>query len=443
MNWRFYFCIFISCCCNFLFGYHLVALNNESFISSFTNVIALIVATTMFSVGGLVGAMVAGIKARRKVFFLFVSLFCGIGSICQISNILVLICIGRFFVGVGCGIGLSISPNYISEITPARYRGIATNATNFVTVVAICVSSVFGYVVDWVVTAGIPIIFSAIIFFGLFFIVESPKFLYYESSRALAIQTLSKIRCRTWNLNSEILSWEVASESTEEAMNTLDSSIDLKGNPSRNSTRSFRDMVNTYMHRRHLLLLCILHALQHLSGMNVVYYYSTFILRQVFPTQANLYSILLTVFNVFSSLPLFFIIEKIKRKTLLQINFLGAGLSQGLLCFSLINGQPYLALLSMLLILFFFNLGIGLLPFLLIPELFDLPTRGYASFLAVSVNWIFNIIVASTFVFFLMFLKEYVFLIFMVFMFIGVYISKFLPETRNLSPEQFRISLGY
>eukprot|EP00834_Sanchytrium_tribonematis_P007243 NODE_629_length_5211_cov_0.605243.p2 type:complete len:229 gc:universal NODE_629_length_5211_cov_0.605243:2420-1734(-) len=200
--------------------------------------------------------------------------------------------------------------------------------------------------------------------------------------------------------------------------------------------RSFRDLFTNNMYRKHLLLVCLLHALQQMSGMNVVYYYSTFIFREIFPTSANLYSVLLTVFNIFSSIPLFFIIEKYRRQTLLRVTFLGAGLSHILLCVSLIKGSPYVAVVSMLLVLFFFNCGIGLLPFLLIPELFDLPMVGYATFIAVSVNWLFNIAIAGSFLVLLMLCKEYTFLIFTVCMFFGAYIVKFLPETRNLSPEQ-------
>eukprot|EP00835_Amoeboradix_gromovi_P003318 NODE_214_length_14327_cov_0.392325.p7 type:complete len:240 gc:universal NODE_214_length_14327_cov_0.392325:12919-13638(+) len=202
------------------------------------------------------------------------------------------------------------------------------------------------------------------------------------------------------------------------------------------ANRSILELFRTRSYRKHLLLVCILHALQQMSGMNVVYYYSTFIFREIFPTSANLYSLLLTVFNIFSSVPLFFIIERYRRQTLLKITFIGAGLSHLLLCISLVQGIAYLSVISMLAILFFFNTGIGLLPFLLIPELFDLPMVGYANLIAISVNWLFNIAVAGTFLIFLMVLKEYVFLIFMFCMFFGAYIVKYLPETRNLSPEQ-------
>ena len=335
---------------------------------------------------------------------------------------------------MGCGIGLSVSPIYVAEITPSRYRGIASNVTNFVTVFAICISSMFGYFSGWTVTAGFPIFIALFIIFGLLFAVESPKYVYYNSSKAKAIQCLSKIRSRRWNIPSEMLAWE-AKDEADSAMSVQKEDDDTQSIIP-NTNRSILELFRNNMYRKHLLIVCALHALQQLSGMNVVYYYSTFIFREIFPANANLYSLLLTVFNIFSSVPLFFIIEKYKRQTLLRITFLGAGISHAILCFSLIRGVAYLSVISMLSILAFFNMGIGLLPFLLIPELFDLPMVGYATFIAVSVNWLFNIAIAGTFLIFLMVLKEYVFLVFMACTFFGAYIVKFIPETRNLTSEQ-------
>eukprot|EP00835_Amoeboradix_gromovi_P003321 NODE_214_length_14327_cov_0.392325.p10 type:complete len:102 gc:universal NODE_214_length_14327_cov_0.392325:12294-12599(+) len=98
MNLRFLWCVFISTCCNFLFGYHLVALNNYSFITAF-DIAAVGVATSMFSVGGLAGSILAGIKMKRRYFFLACGVITGTGSLFQLLQVAIFVSVGRVLVG--------------------------------------------------------------------------------------------------------------------------------------------------------------------------------------------------------------------------------------------------------------------------------------------------------------------------------------------------------
>eukprot|EP00834_Sanchytrium_tribonematis_P007245 NODE_629_length_5211_cov_0.605243.p4 type:complete len:120 gc:universal NODE_629_length_5211_cov_0.605243:3072-2713(-) len=99
MNLRYFLSVIISTCCNFLFGYHLVALNNYSFITNF-EIASVGIATSMFSAGGLIGSILSGLKLRRKLFLLLCGSLCTIGSIIQLSEVIELICLGRVVVGI-------------------------------------------------------------------------------------------------------------------------------------------------------------------------------------------------------------------------------------------------------------------------------------------------------------------------------------------------------
>lgn len=117
-----------------------------------------------------------------------------------LTNILVIICfilnliskfvslyetliIARFICGLFCGLFTGILPLYLTEVAPQNLRGLAGTLNQLVIVLGIFVTNVFGIKEilgteqRWPILVSLMIII-ALSHIGLFFAVESPKYLY-------------------------------------------------------------------------------------------------------------------------------------------------------------------------------------------------------------------------------------------------------------------------
>jgi len=104
------------------------------------------------------------------------------------------------------------------------------------------------------------------------------------------------------------------------------------------------------------------------TGINAVLYYSNDILSKSLPEFGPYISIGITVINVIMTFPPIILIEKLGRRKLLFGSALGALLSLVVVGYGLNNGLSMAASVAIVLFVMSFAVGLGPIPFVLIPE---------------------------------------------------------------------------
>ncbi|CAH8612935.1 unnamed protein product [Dicrocoelium dendriticum] len=178
---------------------------------------------------------------------------------CVHANQAALLFVGRFFLGLNCGITTGIAPMYLAEVAPRELRGTvaACNA------LGITLGDVVAYVATlsstlntnelWPIACGLCVVPAAISLLILPFCPESPRFLFMKKADEVAAR---KAFCR---LNSNVNVEELVDELKEEMSN-------VESQPQFKFTHLFtrKDL------RMPVLLACLLVMQQQFSGINAV-----------------------------------------------------------------------------------------------------------------------------------------------------------------------------
>ena len=124
---------------------------------------------------------------------------------------------GRFLIGVANGFYMTFGQLYIQEVIPARYRGATIAGFNVFT----SVGSLVGTVIDnftskiagrncYMIPLSLIYIAPVIIFIGLFFIPETPRYLVGKNKPEQARKALLWLRPNGSNIEAELLEIESA-----------------------------------------------------------------------------------------------------------------------------------------------------------------------------------------------------------------------------------------
>ncbi|EMS53280.1 putative plastidic glucose transporter 3 [Triticum urartu] len=133
-----------------------------------------------------------------------------------------------------------------------------------------------------------------------------------------------------------------------------------------------------------------LFALQQLSGINSVFYFSSTVFRSV-GVPSSLANICMGIANLLGSIIAMLLMDKLGRKMLLVGSFFFMAFSMGLQAIGanrhLGSASVYLSVGGILLFVLAFSLGAGPVPGLLLPEIFPNKIRAKAMALCMSVHW--------------------------------------------------------
>jgi MFS family permease len=173
---------------------------------------------SMFTLGGLLGALLAGPVASRYGrlrTMQITTIFFSIGPVFEaLSPNIAVMALGRLLSGVGAGAAVVIVPLYISEIAPPAQKGFFGAFTQIMCNVGILVTQLLGYFLShdsyWriILAAGGMIGLGQAL--GLLVSVESPKYIAEQGNLALAKKTLRKIRGEHADIDSEMSDWGTA-----------------------------------------------------------------------------------------------------------------------------------------------------------------------------------------------------------------------------------------
>jgi MFS family permease len=183
--------------------------------------------------------------------------------------------------------------------------------------------------------------------------------------------------------------------------------------------------------------------LQQLSGINAVIYYAPQIFRETgFATQETqlLATIGIGVVNVGMTVVGMWLVERIGRRRLLLIGFVGTTVSLAAIALTIAPGgnDEIVTFIGVGVFIAAFAVSLGPLPYVLMSEIFPLDVRGHGMALASVTNWGFNFLVVFTFPELLALIGVAgTFGIFAAMCFVGILFGWLLvPETRNVSLER-------
>jgi MFS transporter, SP family, sugar:H+ symporter len=397
----------------FLFGFDTAVINGA--VSAIRETFAMGAGLTGFVVasallGCAVGAWLAGKLADRigriRVMVLAAVLFflSAIGSGLSFSPYD--LTVWRIVGGLSVGAASVIAPAYIAEIAPASIRGRLGSLQQLAIVSGIFVALLSDYFLAtaaggayqdlwfgraawrWMfITLTVPALAYGILALR---IPESPRYLMFRGRTEEARSVLSQVL--TSGVNDRIR--EINRTLVQDVRSTF---VDLRG--------PFLGLLPI------VWVGILLSVFQQFVGINVIFYYSSTLWRQVGFTEADslIITVLTSVTNIVVTLVAIVVIDKIGRRRLLLIGSAGMVVSLGTLAYvfgtvPLINGQPALsntagtiALIAANAFVMFFGVSWGPTVWVLLGEIFNNRIRAAALGLAAAAQWIGNFVISTTF----------------------------------------------
>jgi MFS transporter, SP family, sugar:H+ symporter len=313
----------------------------------------------------------------------------------------------RILGGLAVGAASVLAPAYISEVTPAKYRGTLSSIQQIAIITGLFASSLSNYLLAhiagdstgilalgfqaWRWMFWVMVVPSVAFFFSLLLIPESPRFLVASRKKDKALAVLTRLMGSDAQAKlNEIDASLVADHHRPKLTDILD------------SKRIFRPLVWVGIG---------LASFQQFVGINVVFYYSAVVWGAAgFPESRALSTTVITNgASIVACIIATSLIDRVGRKPLLLIGSIGMAItlgilgvifgtalvSQGTLHLSATTGP--IALCAMILYAMLFNLSWGPCMWVMLGEMFPNQIRG--SGLAVSglSQWMSNFAITMTF----------------------------------------------
>jgi sugar porter (SP) family MFS transporter len=433
--------VFVATIVSFLFGYHLGVVNeplesisNDLGFSGNTLAEGLVVSTCLGGafLGSLFSGWIADGVGRRKAFQLCALPMIIGASISATTNNLTGMLVGRFLVGIGLGVGPPVASLYVTEVSPAFVRGTYGSFIQIATcfglmgslLIGIPVKSIAGW---WRICFWLSTIPATLLALAMMFCAESPHWLYKRGRISEAEVEFERL---------------LGGSHVKLAM----SEISRSDRADESDSISLTEML-TGRHFKVVFIGSTLFALQQLSGINAVFYFSSTVFRSA-GVSSNLANAFIGIANILGSVVALLLMDKLGRKVLLLWSFSGMALSTcvqvaaaGL---SSSNSMAlYLSVGGMLMFVSSFAVGAGPVPGLLLPEIFPSRIRAKAMAFCMSIHWVFNFMVGLLFLRLLEQLgAQLLYSIFGAFCLLAViFVKNNVVETKGKSLQEIEIAL--
>lgn len=343
-------------------------------------------------VGAIAGAFGSGVltdKYGRKKILIIVALFfalsCAATALATSSAWFIT---ARLFGGLAVGAASVLSPMYVAEVSPAKNRGMLVAIYQLTIVLGILISYTINYTLHdvdnnwrWMFATGI--IPSVLFFTGLFFIPESPRWLFKAGRKDESLKVLTRIG------GAEIAAAEI--KEIAESFKGGQTSVKL--------AELFRPST-----RKVMIVGFFLAVFVQVSGVNTVVDYAPKILMSVGVEIKNalLQTSLIGLINGLFTFVAIFLIDKTGRRKLYLIGSMGMTVTLVLLSITyFFKLEGIFTLICILMFIAFFAACIGPVFWTLVSEIFPNRIRGKALAFASFTQWVFNFLVVLLFPHFL------------------------------------------
>ena len=385
--------------------------------------------------GAVIGASLGGRFAdqfgRRNILIVTALIYLvGItGSASSLNVTMLIVC--RIIEGIAIGMASFVSPLYISEISPPKWRGLLVSLTQLMVTLGILsaylVDAFFAYSANWRAMFAVGIVPGTCLLIGMLFLPKSPRWLLVKGREFEAKKVLQRIR----------QSRTITAELTEIKSSIVDRS-------------SWRMLLQKWLWPA-MAVGIGLAFFQQFTGINTIIYYAPTIFQMAGFKSASI-AIMATigvgVVNVLMTLVALPLLDRVGRKPLLLVGITCMLASLiGLSVAFHISAQhellKWIALAGMIVFIAGFAVGLGPVMWLMFSEIFPLEIRGLATSVAAAVMWGFNGIVSLTFLLVVDGIgASRTFLLYALLCLAGLwFVIKRVPETKGVSLEQIEKNL--
>ena len=314
----------------------------------------------------------------------------------------------RVLGGLAVGAASVLAPAYISEVTPAKYRGTLSSIQQIAIISGLFASFLSNYILArvaggstvvlalgfeawrwmfWVMT--IP---SIIFFFSLLFIPESPRFLVASRKQDKALAVLTRL---------------MGAEAAKAKVDEIDASL-----VSDHHRPKLTDVLDKARLFRPIVWVGIgLASFQQFVGINIVFYYGAVLWQSAGfkESDALLINVISGAVSILACLFATALIDRLGRKPLLLIGSIGMAVTLGTLAgvfgtaamsggtLQLTGAQGPIALVAANLYVMFFNFSWGPVMWVMLGEMFPNQIRGSGLAISGLAQWLSNFGITMTF----------------------------------------------
>jgi sugar porter (SP) family MFS transporter len=388
-------------------------------------------------IGTIIGSIAVGkpadIVGRREILFMLAVLYFISAIGCALAWGWWSFMTFRFLGGLAVGGASVVSPMYIAELSPAKYRGRLVAITQFNIVLGILLAYLSNYIIGslhigahecrWMF--GVMAFPALAFFFLLFLTPQSPRWL-------IAKQRVDEAR-------SVFKKCGVDTDSIEGEISEIQVSLDMQHH-------SLYEPFFTRKYLKPILLAMSIAFFNQLSGINALIYYTAYIFKMAGSgtESALLQSVIIGFTNLIFTIAAMTVIDRFGRKRLMFIGSIGYILSLSAVAYAFYTETGgALLLISLLVFIASHAFGQGAVIWVFISEIFPnrVRARGQAlgSFthwiMAAAISWTFPMIASisgwMTFAFYALCMVGQLFWVLMI-----------MPETKGISLEKIQQKLG-
>jgi sugar porter (SP) family MFS transporter len=303
----------------------------------------------------------------------------------------VLMCLSRFFAGVGVGAISVLVPLYQSEMAPKWIRGTLVCAYQLSITLGLLAASLVNILTEGLqssaayrIPLGLQLTWACVIALGMLILPETPRYLVKRGKPEAAGLSLSRLR---------------RLDITHPAL--LDELQEIVANHEYELTLGHDTYKAIFCGSPHLgrrtLTGCGLQMLQQLTGINFIMYYSTSFFDGAHVESPYIKSLIINIVNVVSTFPGLLVIESWGRRKLLIVGSIGMSVCQLLIAsFSTAAGDNLADVAQTILIvfcaiyIFFFAASWGPVVWVVTSEIYPLKVRAKAMSISTASNWLLN-----------------------------------------------------
>ncbi len=348
--------------------------------------------TAAVPLGALIGASAAGRITdhfgRRRALMSAAALFTIGALIAAVMTATWILVAARLVLGLAIGTAAVTAPLYIAEAAPLAIRGALVSTYQLAITFGILASYLSGLAISgdgtWRAMFALGAVPGLLFLVGLIFLPESPRWLVLKGFLDRARASLHRLRGVGAPVDKEL------------------NEIALTAEAEKGEKVGYSALLEPTI-RPALIVGMGLFFLQQLSGINAVIYYAPEIFRHAgFDSEKTqtLATVGVGTVNFLTTILAMYLIDKMGRRPLLVLGFVGTTATMLLIAFAVVNPAivpAWVVILALMLYIASFAISLGPLPHVIMSEIFPLHVRGPGMSMASISNWGFNFVVVFAF----------------------------------------------
>lgn len=353
--------------------------------------------TTAVLIGAVIGAVSSGklsdLLGRKRMIIINALIFATGAVGCGYAGSVNWLIAMRILVGIAIGITSYVVPMYIAEISPAANRGKLVTLNQLMITIGLLASYITDYLFSdnansnswrWMFLIGL--LPALILLVGMIFLPETSRWLISRGRFQEGRRVLERIE---------------DSALVDHTLEELKKDIELSAERGSETKEILRPWL-----RPALIITVGIFFFQQFSGVNTIIYYSPIIFKMAGITSNSssiLPAIVIGLVNVIACFISVMLLDRVGRRKLYMVGIIGMIPSLALAgaCFffkdQLGSSLLYLSVGSIVCFIFFINISLSPLGWLLISEIYPISVRGVGMSIGSLSHWGFNAIIAFTF----------------------------------------------